>query len=161
MTPSWRSSSRLSQTVCLVAESSPVVGSSRNRSLGVFTRAAPISQRRFCPPERCSYRLPNSGKSPSFSPTLPMLSLSLPPFRPYREPLTVRFSCTVSLLSRQLFCHTTPIWRRMASSSLPSLCPQTAASPAVGASRVHSMLMVVDFPAPFTPRKPNSSPCST
>ena len=31
----------------------------------------------------------------------------------------------------------------------------------VGGSNVQSILMVVDFPAPLMPKKPNNSPCST
>ena len=36
-----------------------------------------------------------------------------------------------------------------------------AASPSLGAVRQHSILMVVDLPAPFTPRRANSSPWTT
>src|SRR5215210_7282984 len=40
-------------------------------------------------------------------------------------------------------------------------CPATHARPAVGGSSVVSMWTVVDFPAPFGPRKPYTSPGST
>jgi hypothetical protein len=36
--------------------------------------------------------------------------------------------------------------------------PATVAEPEVGASRVPSVRTVVVFPAPFGPRKPNTSP---
>ena len=39
--------------------------------------------------------------------------------------------------------------------------PATRTSPAVGASKPVSSLMVVDFPEPFGPRKPNSVPAAT
>src|SRR5207248_11088210 len=39
--------------------------------------------------------------------------------------------------------------------------PATVALPAVGLSRVQRMLMVVDLPAPFGPRKPKISPART
>ena len=50
--------------------------------------------------------------------------------RPYSAPLTYRFSFAVSFLSRQLPCHTTPILRRIFSSSFPRICPQIRAPPA-------------------------------
>ena len=39
--------------------------------------------------------------------------------------------------------------------------PSTRACPLVGSSRVISILIVVVLPAPFGPRRPKSSPCST
>ena len=39
--------------------------------------------------------------------------------------------------------------------------PATVADPAVGSASVHSILIVVDLPAPFGPRKPNISPGAT
>ena len=39
--------------------------------------------------------------------------------------------------------------------------PLTEARPPLGRSKVQSMLMVVDFPAPFGPRKPKTSPAPT
>ena len=39
--------------------------------------------------------------------------------------------------------------------------PATVAEPEVGAMRVPSVRTVVVFPAPFGPRKPNTSPCPT
>jgi hypothetical protein len=53
---------------------------------------------------------------------------------------------------------TRPIFRRTASRSLVTSYPATAALPEVGVARVHRILIVVDLPAPFGPRKPNVSP---
>ena len=53
------------------------------------------------------------------------------------------------------------MFRRTASRSVTTSCPATAARPAVGLASVHKILIVVDFPAPFGPRKPNVSPAAT
>src|SRR5262245_53262400 len=47
------------------------------------------------------------------------------------------------------------------SGSRPTLMPPTSALPDVGFSNPHSIRIVVDFPAPFDPRKPNTSPFFT
>src|SRR3954468_11283692 len=51
--------------------------------------------------------------------------------------------------------------RRTSSRSPATSCPATRALPAVGRTSVHSMLIVVDFPAPLGPRNPNVSPLWT
>src|ERR1700683_951505 len=51
--------------------------------------------------------------------------------------------------------------RRTVSRSVVTSCPATLAVPEVGSTRVHRILMVVDFPAPFGPRKPKVSPAAT
>src|SRR4051794_24326533 len=51
--------------------------------------------------------------------------------------------------------------RRTSVRSRTTSYPATRALPAVGRSRVQRILMVVDLPAPFGPRKPNSSPVPT
>ena len=48
--------------------------------------------------------------------------------------------------------------RRTWSRSLTTSKPATRAVPAVGFGRVQRILIVVDLPAPFGPRKPNISP---
>src|SRR5579863_7855971 len=53
------------------------------------------------------------------------------------------------------------MWRRTSSRSRTTSWPATLAAPAVGLASVHSMLMVVVFPAPLGPRKPNTSPVAT
>src|SRR5580700_8377758 len=51
--------------------------------------------------------------------------------------------------------------RRTVSRSRTTSWPATLAEPEVGSARVHRILMVVDLPAPFGPRKPNVSPAAT
>ncbi len=51
--------------------------------------------------------------------------------------------------------------RRTASRSVLTSRPATQASPEVGLASVHKILIVVDFPAPLGPRKPNVSPAGT
>src|SRR3954453_9831840 len=51
--------------------------------------------------------------------------------------------------------------RRTSVRSRTTSKPATRAVPPVGCSRVQRILMVVDLPAPFGPRKPNSSPVRT
>src|SRR5690606_2586150 len=51
--------------------------------------------------------------------------------------------------------------RRTSSRSRTTSCPATRARPPVGLSSVHSMLIVVDLPAPFGPRNPKISPGRT
>src|SRR5579875_231565 len=51
--------------------------------------------------------------------------------------------------------------RRTVSRCLVTSCPATLAVPEVGSARVHRILIVVDLPAPFGPRKPNVSPPAT
>jgi hypothetical protein len=51
--------------------------------------------------------------------------------------------------------------RRTSRASVTTSRPRTRADPLVGSSRVMSILIVVVFPAPFGPRRPNSSPAST
>src|SRR2546425_3793352 len=51
--------------------------------------------------------------------------------------------------------------RRTSARSATTSCPATLALPPEGASSVHSIEIVVDFPAPLGPRKPNVSPAWT
>src|SRR6266705_2789883 len=51
--------------------------------------------------------------------------------------------------------------RRTVSRSETTSWPATLAVPEVGSARVHRILMVVDLPAPFGPRKPKVSPVDT
>ena len=56
---------------------------------------------------------------------------------------------------------TRPISRRTSSRWATTSKPATDALPAVGRMSVHSMLIVVDFPAPLGPRNPKVSPACT
>ena len=51
-------------------------------------------------------------------------------------------------------------WRTRLALAMTSK-PATRAVPLVGSSRVHSMRMVVDLPAPLGPSRPNTSPRGT
>ena len=51
--------------------------------------------------------------------------------------------------------------RFTASASVATSCPATRAEPDDGASRPMRMRIAVVFPAPFAPRKPNTSPRAT
>src|SRR3954471_20963784 len=53
------------------------------------------------------------------------------------------------------------MWRRTSSLAPTTSKPATSACPAVGLVSVHSMLIVVVFPAPLGPRKPKTSPVPT
>lgn len=54
-----------------------------------------------------------------------------------------------------------PIRLRISGAFFITSKPHISALPEVSGIRVESIFMVVDFPAPFTPRKPRSSPFST
>src|SRR5713226_5809729 len=72
-----------------------------------------------------------------------------------------RFSRPVSTSSSDGSWKTSPMrWRTRAGSRTTSM-PATRAVPAVGVSSVQRIEMVVDFPAPLGPRKPNISPWRT
>src|ERR1039458_5098977 len=53
------------------------------------------------------------------------------------------------------------MWRRTDLAMLVTSKPATVACPEVGWASVQSILIVVDFPAPFGPRKANISPWPT
>ena len=72
-----------------------------------------------------------------------------------------RLSFTLSFLSRTEFWNTIPFTFLISSSSLPNSRPQIIAVPEVFPNIVQSMLIVVDLPAPFSPRNANISPSST
>lgn len=73
----------------------------------------------------------------------------------------MRFSRTLSSGSSREDWNTTPIERRIASSSRPTRSPSTSISPASARSTVVTQPIVVDLPAPFVPRKANSDPDAT
>src|SRR5262249_27091426 len=54
-----------------------------------------------------------------------------------------------------------PIWHLISSGCVDTSKPATVARPEVGVSNPHRMRIVVDFPAPFGPRKPKISPFAT
>ena len=81
--------------------------------------------------------------------------------KPCRWPWPRRFSSTVSFLSRLCDWNTTPIFRRTASGSRLTSCPQIDARPSLGAINVERMRNRVDLPPPFGPSSPKISPSGT
>jgi hypothetical protein len=79
---------------------------------------------------------------------------------PYRSAKHSRFSRTLSRWYRPGDSGTIAIWRLIfAPFAGVSGSPATTADPDVGAISVPSVRTVVVLPAPFGPRKPNTSPC--
>src|SRR3954469_15317953 len=72
-----------------------------------------------------------------------------------------RFCSAVRYWSSVGSWNTSPMLRRTSSRCRTTSKPATVAAPAVGSTRVHSILMVVDLPAPLGPRKPKTSPAAT
>ena len=78
-----------------------------------------------------------------------------------RRPASSRVSRPVENASRVAVCMARPSRLRTSPGSAVTSYPATRAPPEVGLSNVDRMRMVVVFPAPLGPRKPNSSPRST
>ena len=128
-----------SQMAFLVWISKPVVGSSRKRISGLFSRARAISTRRFCPPDKVPYNCVEKFCNPNWFTKLSTFPLSISLYWPA---LISKFSCTVSISSKTLFWKTTP--------NLMGL--SYSISPAVGCKSPVNIWIVVDFPAPFGPK---------
>ena len=71
------------------------------------------------------------------------------------------FSQAVRSKSDVIACGITPIDRRTPFGSRSTSKPFTRAWPELGTTSVVSIRISVDFPAPFGPSKPNTSPCFT
>src|SRR6516164_7282504 len=80
---------------------------------------------------------------------------------PYIRPTKRRYSVPVSRSNRPMPSGTTPICRFTSIGRAAKSSPSSSILPAVGASSPVSILMVVDLPAPFGPRKPKNCPAST
>src|SRR6516162_893076 len=81
--------------------------------------------------------------------------------RPYIRPTKRRYSIPVSLSNRPMPSGTTPICLFTSTGWARKSSPSNSIRPEVGASRPVNILMVVDFPAPFGPRKPKNCPACT
>jgi hypothetical protein len=79
----------------------------------------------------------------------------------YRWVNTVRFCCTVSVVSRLSCCGTTPIRARADLDSSGSLKPSTVIVPRSGIACAVSIFIVVLLPAPFGPSRPTHEPSGT
>jgi hypothetical protein len=80
---------------------------------------------------------------------------------PYSFAKMIRFSSTLSSRSLVIACGITPIARRTSSGFFVMSKPLMIAVPAVGGRRVVNIRISVDFPAPFGPSRPKTSPAST
>src|SRR5713101_10014533 len=80
---------------------------------------------------------------------------------PYILPAKFRYSAPVSRSNSAMPSGTTPIWRFTSMGCSSRSSPSRRMRPALGASRPVSILIVVDLPAPFGPRKPKNCPLST
>ena len=148
---SWRTSSH---TRVRLTGSRPVVGSSRNSTSGLCTRAAARSRRRFMPPEYVAIRRSRASPS-SMSPARSRTRRSASPrSSPNRRAWSRSSSRPLCWSSSAASCSATPMRSRTASGSVVTSWPATTARPAVGVSRVHSIRTVVVLPAPLGPRKP-------
>ncbi len=74
------------------------------------------------------------------------------------RPASRRFSAAVAIGSVPGRWATTPIARRTRSGSAATSIPATRAEPESAAARVERIFTVVDLPAPFGPRSPNTVP---
>ena len=83
------------------------------------------------------------------------------PLMPYRPHCSSSSSRPVCSGSRPISCRATPMCRRTSAGCASTSMPATRALPAVAGSRVQSTRTVVVLPAPFGPRKPNTSPAAT
>ena len=80
---------------------------------------------------------------------------------PYMRPTKCRYSGAVSRPSSAMPSGTTPICRFNSSAPALNGWPRISIVPALGSSSPVSILMVVDLPAPFGPRKPKNCPGAT
>ena len=113
------------------------------------------------PPEKVCTLLVRRSHSPTISSTSRMRSARRDRGMPYSSAWKRRFCSADRYTSSVVSWKTSPMWRRTSIRSPTTSNPATRADPAVGAASVQSILMVVDLPAPFGPRKPNTSPGAT
>jgi len=156
-----RKSSMYDQIVVRVCGSSPTVGSSRNNTRGECSKPRAISSRRFIPPEYVLTRFVRRSQSPTMSSTSRLRSGSTARGMPYSSAWKRRFCSALRYSSSVGSWNTRPMLRRTSSLARTTSYPATRAVPAVGWTSVQSILMVVDLPAPFGPRNPNTSPAAT
>ena len=140
----------------LACGSSPVDGSSRNMTTGLFTSAAAIEKRCFCPPDNFI----NCDLLRSARPTLSSNWIGSI-FWPYRVPNNFRSSESVSRSKKAFAWSCTPMIRFTCVGFLITSIPLTRATPESGSLIPSRISMVVVFPAPFGPSIPNTSPGDT
>ena len=160
VTPRSRSAPIRPCTSCAATGSSPEVGSSRNMTDGSLSRVRARAARWRRPLDR----LPVRSWARSLRPTAARASVirCSRRGRPYSRAKYSRFSVTVSRRYRPGASGMIEMcWRISAARAGPSGMPATTADPAVGAISVPRIRTVVVLPAPFGPRKPNTSPRAT
>ena len=155
----WLNFLMKSRKASLDTASSPMVGSSRNRIEGECSRAAAKSHLILCPRLSCRTGMFSMGSK--F-----MASMKL-------SRLWVYFSCGMRYMSRRrskdsitgrshhscVRCpNTTPISRTCSMRFFHGVLPSISHFPESGTSIPEMTLTVVDFPAPFGPMYPTSSP---
>src|SRR5271165_925466 len=81
--------------------------------------------------------------------------------KPYIRPTNRKYSMPVRRSKSPIPSGTTPIWRFTPTGFAEKSIPSNSIRPEVGANKPVSILMVVDFPAPFGPRNPKNCPAFT
>ena len=141
--------------------SRPVVGSSRNNTVGWWMSARARSKRLRIPPEYVPTRRSAAAVRPTRSSKSFARAFILLAGIPYNTACNRKSSVPVMSGSIAASCSATPIRRRTSSGFFATSKPATIALPEVGRSNVVSMRTTVLFPAPFGPRKPKISPALT
>ena len=156
VTPASRSDRTTAHISLRKATSTPAVGSSKNRIDGSCDSAFAINTRRFMPPDNVMILLSFLSHSDSSRSTFSICAgLAALPNSP-RLKLTV-FQ-TVSNMSVDNSCGTSPIIDRTARNSAAISRPSTRTSPPLRFTIPHTILMSVVFPAPFGPSSAKISP---
>ena len=152
VTPSlWARRATSSQRAARLWMSSPVVGSSRNRTRGPWIRARARSRRRLIPPEYPPTRRSAASASPTRSSSSSPRSSNLGRREAVEPTLEAHVLPPRQQRSSAASCSATPITSRTAGPSPTMSWPPTRAAPAVGGSSVVSMWTVVDFPRRWGP----------
>ena len=138
--------------------SRPRVGSSRNKISGSEIRAMAMLSRRCQPPDSFPALRDRTVSSPSFSDSAAIFPAVSALDMPWMPAISARFSRTLSSGATAVSWGETAMMDFTSSLSRRMLLPFNSASPPLGRVRQESILMVVVLPAPFTPKRENSSP---
>ncbi len=138
-----------------------MVGSSKNKTVGLLIKAEAKSKRRRIPPEYVlTIRLPASVK---LNLARSSSAFSIASFFGRRKslPTIIKFSRPVRFSSTAAYCPERPIISLACAGFLKISTPATCAVPESGFNRVDKILTVVVLPAPFGPSKPKIVPVGT
>ena len=150
-----------SQMTLLDLGSRPVVGSSRNRTSGSFTKLRPRSNLLFIPPEYVFTLLSADSVRSTSSRSSSVLSFDFSLDKPHKRPVVKNNSLPVSKASTPVSWRATPIFVLTSLSCFSTSNPMMLASPLVMPRSVVNIRIVVLFPAPFGPKILKISPFST